>query len=87
MSVFAENSEAEQCAKDYYASMGTDWDTYLKLTYSLERESAKNFINSEQCQKNHVGDLNVKSAKVTKLIEIPYDDPSIYSTTWEQERR
>lgn len=59
----------------------------LKLTYSLERESAKNFINSEQCQKNHVGDLNVKSAKVTKLIEIPYDDPSIYSTTWEQERR
>lgn len=80
-------SDPVKCVKDYFASMGNDWDTVVNLTNSLDRDNMRALVNNEQSQKSHAGDLNIKSAKVTDLVEIDYTDPIIYPSTYGDEFR
>lgn len=75
--VFAEQinfEDSEAVVKEYFNSMGTDWNQFAELYTDEQSEGFKEFLNDSDNVQEKVGVLNVNAAMLKDVVEIKLED-------------
>lgn len=71
----------EEIIKEYFDSMGKDWDSFAELYTSGQTEGFKSFLHNEDEIRENTGVLNVREAIFKEAVEIDYEDVKLMLST------